>query len=43
MTMIELDQELERLRGSVLFDDEPVRALYRAALARIKANEEGRQ
>ena len=39
MTMIELDQELERLRGSVLFDDEPVRALYRAALARTEAAE----
>ena len=39
MTMIELDQELERLRGSVLFDDEPVRALYRAALARAEAAE----
>lgn len=39
MTMTELDHELERLRGSVLFDDEPVRALYRAALARAEAAE----
>ena len=39
MTMTELDQELERLRGSVLFDARPVRALYRAALARAEAAE----
>ena len=35
MTMIELDQELESLRCGFVFDAEPVRDLYRAALARV--------
>ena len=39
MTMIELDQELECLRFGFTFDAEPVRDLYRAALARAEAAE----
>ena len=39
MTMIELDQELERLRSGFVFDAEPVRDLYRALLTRVEAAE----
>ncbi len=39
LQMMKLDQELRRLRTGFIFNAEPVRDLYRAALARAEAAE----